>query len=108
MYFGLGYSVYCFETYCTRNKGLKLTTVFVNSDSECSDLSLKAFLLYLKQHTATDDFTREVDMAILQLKKDEELRSGYTTIEEQMKEDLHEAREEARNEALKEGMEEGQ
>ena len=104
--FGNGEYIYTFENRCIQVKGLSLSDdtskIFLNTKGEKGEISLplKMFLEYIEKGEATDEFTRELDEAVAEVRSDDKWREPIMTWE-MLKEDIaYAAREEGRTEGV--------
>ena len=95
--FGLGYPVYEFDNTCKRNRDILLenevNTIFLNSKGvdNAEDPDIAAFLSYVDGKAARENFTKEIDREIQNIKLQEGRRKEYMLLSqeiEMMKDDL--------------------
>ena len=112
-YFRRGKHVYTFRKRCDEDFSLLLgdgaTKVFLNTEGvlDDADADIKNFLEYVARGTVGDDFIRELDAAVRDVKSGRKVRRDYMTLELWVQSRLESAREKAREEGLAEGRAEG-
>ena len=109
-YFGEKQPVYTFgtmETTLHLPLDEKRTTIFINPDGDTDDEEIKAFLKYLKEGTVTDDFTKEIEDTVTEIKDNQDFRGSYMTLEEKYKDFRDDGYKEGKEEGIKQGKEEG-
>ncbi|MCQ2522911.1 MAG: Rpn family recombination-promoting nuclease/putative transposase [Lachnospiraceae bacterium] len=85
--FGLGESIYTFESCCVNHAELRLgdgvSSVFlnINGDNECIDNNLTNVLEYLRTGKTTDDFTRGLHQEVMKYNNDRDWRDNQVTLE---------------------------
>ena len=115
--FNLGYSKYEFENICVLEKGkeiLKLEDgsykIFLNSkgyEKEANE-ELKAFLRYVNSNSLSDiDFIKMLDKRLEQIKKSEEWRLEYMTLQMKLDERYYSGYEKGMKKGIEEGIEKG-
>ena len=83
---GKGLPMYSFENYCTENKDIKMNDgtykiiININAWEKVSDPDLKALLKYMSDGIATNEITKEIDMATLEIKKDGIITQEYVSM----------------------------
>lgn len=103
--FGKNRAVYTFTNRCMEVPDLELgdetAKIFVNAGGDTEGLSdeMKAFLKYLREGTAGDEFTSEIDREVGKARKSRKWRREYMT--------WNLAIEDAREEGMEKGMEKG-
>ena len=105
--FGQGRHKYTFEHRCTEDLNLKLgdgaTKIFLNTAGILNDVSeeLKAFLDYLNEGKAQDDYTERLEEEVQIAKQNREWRREYMTLQMRDLENIERGKEEG----LRQGME---
>ncbi len=117
-WFGEGRHLYTFENMCLQDHSINLqdgtTKIFLNTKGTLDDIPkpLKNFLDYIDSGKITDEYTRELDEAIIDVRKDKKWRKKIMTVEQLIKDEAKLAQKkgeeigEARG--LKKGLEQGQ
>ena len=104
--FARGRHLYTFENICIQDKNLylddKTTKIFLNTKGEMDDipLPLKNFLNYIDNGEVTDDYTRQLDDTVLEVRRDKKWRDKIMTVEELIKGEANLARKEGRKEGM--------
>ncbi len=94
--------LYTFRNVCLEDKDIELndgtSKVFLCSEGELDDVvdDIKAFLDYMKGLPTADDFVKEIDSFIKEIKVKEEERVSYMTYEMKMREAHDDGKEENR------------
>ena len=107
--FGQGRHKYTFEHRCTEDLNLKLgdgaTKIFLNTTGILNDVSeeLKAFLDYLNEGKAQDEYTERLEEEVQIAKQNREWRREYMTLQMRDLENIERGKEEG----LRQGMERG-
>jgi len=89
--FGQDRYMYTFENRCIESLDLPLgdetTKIFLNTKGHVGDipLPLKSFLHYIETNEATDDYTREINKEVIELRNDNKWRESIMTIEQLLK-----------------------
>lgn len=102
--FGEGRHIYTFENRCIQNTNLALQdesiTVILNTKGIMNDISSKmqALLYYIDGNEPTDDYTKELEKAVQEVRKNKKWRLDYMTLERKFLEIRREGREEGREE----------
>ena len=111
--FGSNRAVYEFERREKEQSDLKLDdgskTILINpfgEDSQCTP-QMRSFLAYLRGETADSDISRQIEDALLQVKRHEKWRAGYMKYEADMMDQRREGRLEGIEEGIAEGMARG-
>lgn len=109
--FGEGRHIYTFENRCIQNTKLALKdesiTVILNAKGIMNDISpkMQALLYYIDGNEPTDDYTKELEKAVQEVRKNKKWRLDYMTLERKFleirREGLEEGREEGREEERK-------
>ena len=100
--FGGKRHLYTFRNVCLEDKDIELndgtSKVFLCSEGELDDVvdDIKAFLDYMKGLPTADDFVKEIDSFIKEIKVKEEERVSYMTYEMKMREAHDDGKEENR------------
>lgn len=100
--FGGKRHLYTFRNVCLEDKDIELndgtSKVFLCSEGELDDVvdDVKAFLDYMKGLPTADDFVKEIDSFIKEIKVKEEERVSYMTYEMKMREAHDDGKEENR------------
>ena len=108
--FGKGRHLYTFENICLQDKELYLrdrtSKIFLNTKGQMDDVPkpLKSFLDYIDNGIVTDDFTRELDDTVDEVRKSKEWRKKIMTVEQLIKDEAYLAR----KAGVEEGIEKGQ
>ena len=103
----MGQHLYTFENRCIQNEKLKLndgtTKIFLNTKGTLDDIPkpLKMFLDYIDKGVVTDDYTKELDDAVVEIRADKRWRKRIMTLEQYAKEQAKEAAKEAAKEEAK-------
>lgn len=98
--FGKNRHVYTFCNYCEQDKDLELgdaaTKMFLNTKGTVDDVTddVKAFLDYVDGIISNDEFVKEIDAEIKEVKKIEQERVSYMTFAMKMMEERKEGRKE--------------
>ena len=93
--------LYTFENRCIQDENLKLndgtTKIFLNTKGTLDDIpkSLKMFLDYIDKGVVTDDYTKELEDAVVEIRADKRWRKRIMTLEQYAKEQAKEAAKEA-------------
>ena len=80
---GKNRSIYTFENICLEDKNISLQDgtkkIIINAEAfnNTEDKELKEFLEYLKTGEATNEFTREIETMIQEIKQNEQARQEY-------------------------------
>ena len=83
--------MYTFENRCIESPDLPLgdetTKIFLNTKGHVGNipLPLKSFLHYIETNEATDDYTREMEKEVIQVRNDNEWRDRIMTLEQVLK-----------------------
>ncbi|MDO5572634.1 MAG: Rpn family recombination-promoting nuclease/putative transposase [bacterium] len=107
-YFGMGLHKYSFSSLCNEMPELQLKDeaekIFLCAGGTAEDVSsdMKAFLDYLTKKEATDEFTKRLDHAVVQVREHEEWRLEYMTLYMRDRENREIGREEGREEKQRE------
>ncbi len=111
--FGEGRHIYTFENRCIQNTNLVLgdetTKIILNTKGTMNDISpeMKNLLDYIDGQEASDEFTKELDTEVKNVKNNERWRVEYMTLEMRYRELLEQGREEGIDIGRSEGMEMG-
>ena len=106
-------SVYTFEMRCNEDPTIcldeKRKTIFVNLHGKRDGLSekLRNLLDYLETSVPTDEFTKSLERKVEEVKRNDEWRDNFVTLEQKIQLEVREASERAREAALVEGHAEG-
>ena len=112
-YFGRGRQVYTFRECCEEDLSLRLndgaTKIFLNTEGILNDADddIKNFLEYVAHGIVADEFIKELDSAVQEIKFARKVRLEYVTLELMMQEREEKGRAEGRAEGLVEGRAEG-
>ena len=93
--------LYTFENRCIQDENLKLndgaTKIFLNTKGTLDDIPkpLKMFLDYIDKGVVTDDYTKELEDAVVEIRADKRWRKRIMTLEQYAKEQAKEAAKEA-------------
>ena len=79
----------------------------INEYLKSDDKELRDFLEYMATGKAASDFSREVQNVVDRAKTDDVLRSGYMTLEMEIKSRCRDAMDAGRKEGIKEGIQQG-
>ena len=103
-----GRHLYTFENVCVEDGEIKLNDgtkkIYLTTKSEMDDIpkELKCFLDYLESGVISDDFTKELDDAVVETRRNKKWRERIMTLEEyalaRSREDILKAKEEGREE----------
>ncbi|MBR6402619.1 MAG: Rpn family recombination-promoting nuclease/putative transposase [Eubacterium sp.] len=105
--FGKDRHLYTFENICIQDNNIhlddKTTKIFLNTKGTMNDIPepLKNFLEYIDTGSVTDDFTRELDETVVEVRKDKKWRNRIMTVEELIKDEAKIAKREGRQEERK-------
>jgi len=86
--FGYDRYMYTFENRCKEIPSLSLgdetTKIFLNTTGNIGDIPspLKSFLHYIETNEVTDDYTREIDKEVIEVRNDDKWRNNIMTIEQ--------------------------
>ena len=112
--FGADQYVYTFEKMCREVPRLPLqdgaTTVIVNTAGTKGVIhpALEKLIYYLRTNQATDDYTRQIEQAIEDVKNRKETEVAYVSLYERLMDEREVGRQEGRREGRQEGRQEGQ
>lgn len=104
-----GRHLYTFENVCREDKGLKLgdgtTKIFLNTKGTMDDIPrpLQNFLEYIDKGTISDDFTDDLEKAVVETRQSKKWRKRIMTLEEYAKANAKEEAKKAREEGREEG-----
>ena len=107
--FKCGRHIYTFRERCDEDTSLTLNDgavkIFLSTKGILNDISeeLKNFLNYVDRNVVVDKFTRDLDIAVESVKRNEKARLEFMTFEMYMKEREMEGEERGRNEGREEG-----
>ena len=103
--FGEGRHIYTFENRCIQDPGISLEDetqkIVLNTKGKLDDVpeSLKMFLDYIETDVVEDEFTREVDKAVVEIQNDERWKESIMTVDQVIKDAANAAANEAAEEA---------
>ncbi len=106
--FGEGRHIYTFENRCIQDTKLALQdeamTVILNTKGVMNDISpeMQALLSYIDGNNPTDDYTKELEKAVQEVRNNKKWRVDYMTLERKFSEIRKEGREEGREEGRRE------
>ena len=109
--FGEGRHIYTFENRCIQDPGISLEDetqkIVLNTKGRLDDVpeSLKMFLDYIETDVVEDEFTREVDKAVVEIQSDERWKESIMTMDQVIKDAANAAAEEAAVKAAEEATE---
>ena len=109
--FGEGRHIYTFENRCIQDPGISLEDetqkIVLNTKGKLDDVpeSLKMFLDYIETDVVEDEFTREVDKAVVEIQNDERWKESIMTVDQVIKDAANAAANEAAEKALLQGIE---
>ena len=107
--FEQGRHLYTFENICIQDSSIKLddktTKLFLNSKGTMDDIPtpLKNFLKYIDNGEVTDEFTKQLDESVAEVRKDKKWRKIIMTVDQLIKDESKLARKEGIEEGIKEG-----
>ena len=102
--------IYTFENRCIQDSGISLEDetqkIVLNTKGRLNDVpeSLKMFLDYIETDVVEDEFTREVDKAVVEIQSDERWKESIMTVDQVIKDAANAAAEKA----LLQGIEQGE
>ncbi len=105
--------IYTFENRCIQDTELSLgddtTKIILNTKGKLDDIPrpLKLFLNYIETGEVSDEYTKELDQAVREVRTNEKWREPIMTVEMMIKDAAYEAKEAGRAEGLAEGKAEG-
>ena len=111
--FGEGRHIYTFENRCIQDPGISLEDetqkIVLNTKGKLDDVpeSLKMFLDYIETDVVEDEFTREVDKAVVEIQSDDRWKESIMTMDQVIKDAANAAANEAAEKALLQGIEQG-
>jgi predicted transposase/invertase (TIGR01784 family) len=89
--FGMGRHLYTFENRCLQDESISLgdmtTKIFLNTKGKLDDIPkpLSNFLKYIDTGEVTDEYTRELEDTVIEVRKDKRWRKRIMTVEELIK-----------------------
>ena len=111
--FGAGRHLYTFENTCIQDNSISLndrtTKIFLNTKGTMDDIPtpLRNFLKYIDSGEVSDEYTRDLDNAVIDIRKDKRWRRKMMTVEEWANAKAKFVRKEALEEGMKKGLEKG-
>ena len=111
--FGEGRHIYSFENRCIQDTQLTLgddtVKIILNTKGTRDDIcpELKRLLDYIDGKGVSDEFTRDLEDAVRNVRQDEEGRLAYMTLQQEYRERYQEGKEDGRQEGLGIGRQEG-
>ena len=105
--------IYTFENRCIQDTELSLgddtTKIILNTKGKLDDIPrpLKLFLNYIETGEVSDEYTKELDQAVREVRTNEKWREPIMTVEMMIRDAAYEAKEAGRAEGLAEGKVEG-
>ena len=111
--FGLERHIYTFENLCSEDTSIPLldetTKIFLNTKGKLDDIPkpLALFLNYIETGEMQDDYTKELDQAVVEVRNNEKWRKPIMTVEMMIKDAVYAASKEAKAEGIAEGKAEG-
>ncbi|MBR3538294.1 MAG: Rpn family recombination-promoting nuclease/putative transposase [Eubacterium sp.] len=111
--FEQGRHIYTFENRCTEDTSIRLedesTKIFLNTKGTLDDIPkpLHMFLEYIETGNALDEYTKELDQAVAEVRTDEKWRKPIMTMEMYIKDRETIAKSEGIEEGIKEGVKQG-
>jgi len=105
--------IYTFENRCIQDTELRLgddtTKIILNTKGKLDDIPrpLKLFLNYIETGEVSDEYTKELDEAVREVRTNEKWREPIMTVEMMLKDAAYEARMEGIAEGKEEGKAEG-
>ena len=112
-YFKRGKHVYTFRERCDEDFNLLLgdgtTKVFLNTEGILNDADedIKNFLEYVARGVIADDFIKELDAAVREIRSAKKVRLDYVTLELMLRHRIEKAAKQAHEEGRREGRQEG-
>ncbi len=106
--------IYTFENRCIQDDTIKLedgtTKIFLNTKGIMNDvpLPLKLFLDYIDNGTVTDELTKQINDAVIDIRKDKRWRKRIMTLDQYAKEQAELKKDDWIAEGVKQGIEQGQ
>ena len=101
--------IYTFENRCIQDENLSLddgtTKIFLNTKGTLNDvpLPLKLFLDYIDNGTVADELTKQINDAVIDIRKDKRWRKRIMTLDQYAKEQAIQAHAEGLQEGLQQG-----
>ena len=101
--------IYTFENRCVQNPDISLEDatqkIVLNTKGKIDDVpkSLKLFLDYIETDIAEDEYTKEVDEAVVEIQNDERWRESIMTVDQVIKDAANAAAEESRLQGIELG-----
>ena len=105
--FDKGRHLYTFENRCIQDDNLSLddktTKIFLNTKGTIDDIPkpLANFLNYIDSGEVTDEYTKELDETVIEVRKDERWKKRMMTVEELMNAMAKKERKEAKEDAIR-------
>lgn len=106
--------IYTFENRCIQEEKLSLDDgtmkIFLNTKGTVDDVPrpLRLFLDYINNGEVTDDFTKQIDDAVVEIRSNKRWRKRIMTLEEYAKEQAELKKDEWLEEGRQQGLEQGQ
>ena len=106
--------IYTFENRSIQDENLSLddgtTKIFLNTKGTLNDvpLPLKLFLDYIDNGTVADELTKQINDAVIDIRKDKRWRKRIMTLDQYAKEQSAQAHAEGIAEGLQQGIEQGE
>ena len=106
--------IYTFENRCIQSTGIKLKDdtqkIVLNTKGELDDIpkSLKMFLDYIETDVVQDEYTKELDEAVIEIQNDERWRKSIMTVDQVIKDAANAAAEDALLRGIEQGIEQGE
>jgi len=105
--------IYTFENRCIQNPDISLKDatqkIVLNTKGKLDDVpkSLKLFLDYIETDIAEDEYTKEVDEAVVEIQNDERWRESIMTVDQVIKDAANAAAEESLTKGIEIGFDKG-
>ena len=105
--------IYTFENRCVQNPDISLEDatqkIVLNTKGKIDDVpkSLKLFLDYIETDIAEDEYTKEVDEAVVEIQNDERWRESIMTVDQVIKDAANAAAEESLTKGIEIGFDKG-
>ena len=112
--FGQERHIYTFENRCSEDTSIRLqdetTKIFLNTKGRMDDIPkpLRLFLEYIETGKTEDEYTKELDKAVGEVRRDERWRKPIMTVEMMISDAVQAARKESKAEGKAEGKAEEQ
>lgn len=108
--FGKGRHLYTFENLCLQDRdislGDKTSKIFLNTKGTLDDIPipLRNFLNYIDSGEITDEYTKELNDTVIEVRRDKRWRDKIMTLEEYAQQKAKQAAKVAREEGREEGI----